>query len=256
MAEQQEQIQTLERGSIYFFYRPRVEEEDPDSVEDVERMYMVLSPAQKDRYRLAVIGRKQLPDPSRSGRDKFWGFVSTVRKDPKNIDRELQGETYTTKTRGTRHLPAARPLGEGVYRILRHEDHTHFVYALELPHDTGDVQEEFRLEEEASYVISIKNPQKGSPQAAGLSKDQQAEFPKALQEVFRGRRFADANPPEFLDRQGTEFLLIAASGDVKEELGITLHPEREEASSADIFKDLKMDRHQHPVEPLFEGEWA
>lgn len=255
MAKKKEGGVTLERGSVYFFYRPKVEEEDPGSLSELQRFYMVMSPEKRDRYRLAVIGRKRLPHPGRSGGARSWGFVDIVRKNPKSIAEELGGEVYGTKTRGQRHAPAARPAGEGVYRIVRHDDHTHFVYALELPKSTGEVQEDLRLEEQASYVISIKNPERGSPVAVGLGEDRQAKFSKKLMERFRGRRFSEADPPDFLDKQGAEFLLISASEDVKEELGITLETERESAASADIFKDLKVDKKARPTEPLFKGKW-
>jgi hypothetical protein len=50
-------------------------------------------------------------------------------------------------------------------------------------------------------------------------------------------------------------VLISASEDVSEELGIELHPEDETITSADIFNDLKMERSVHPLKPLFKGEW-
>lgn len=250
-----ENVETLERGNIYFLYRPRVEEEEPEGVGDVQRLYMVLSPDDKKKYRLAVLGRKKLPDPSKSGGGRFWGFVESVSNRPDPIREELQEHEYGTKTRGERHLPAARPVGEGVYRILRHGNHTHLVYALELPEKPGPAQKELNIEEEASYVISIKNPEKGGPRAAGLSEEKAAEYPKYLQEAFRDRRFGEADPPQFLDHEGTEFLLVSASDDLKEELGIELETEHETEATAEIFKDLRLQKSEHPLEPLFEGKW-
>ncbi|MFO7595033.1 MAG: hypothetical protein R6W92_01670 [Desulfocurvibacter africanus] len=248
-------VQTLEKGSVYFFYRPKVNEEEPSGLGDVERMYMVLSPGRRDRVRLAVVGHKKLPDPSEKGRRKYWGFVDMVRKDPTAIRDELGSDEYRTKTRGRQHLPAARPVGEGVYRILRHGDHTHLAYALELPDKTGKVQKDLNIAREASYIISVKNPESGGKPQAGLSDGQQADFPKKLQEEFRGRKFADVDPPEFLDHEGCEFLLIPASDDVKEELGLELNPEHETRHSADVFQELRLDVDENPVRPLFEGKW-
>lgn len=248
-------IQTLERGQIYFFYRPRVEEHDPHSTRDIQQLYMVLSPDGQKRYRLVILGRKKLPDPSQSGRGRFWGFIETVTSSPQSIERELEEQKYATKTRGERTRPAARPAGEGVYRILRHDDHTHLVYALELPRQPDEVQRELRIEEEASYIISIKNPEQGSPRAAGLSEEKQAAYPKILQKAFRDRKFVEADPPRFLDYEGTEFLLISASDDVSDELGVQLHTDREQETTADIFQDLKLDKDKHPLEPLFQGKW-
>lgn len=36
-------IKTPESGNIYLFYRPRVEEDEPEGIEDLQRFYFVLS---------------------------------------------------------------------------------------------------------------------------------------------------------------------------------------------------------------------
>ncbi len=254
--QEQEKAVTLERGDIFFFYRPKVEEEDPDSLSDVQRMYMVLKPENKKKVRLAIVGKKRLPDPNKSGKGRNWGFVETVRNSPDFLKEEFAQESYQTKTRGERHTPPARPLGEGVYRIVRHSGHTHLVYALELPESPGPAQEETRIEDQASYIISIKNPEKGSPVATGLSEDRKAEYPRKLQEKFRDRRFADADPPEFLDKEGTQFILASASEDIEDELDINMRPEDESIDQAGIFSQLHLDRSERPTKPLSEGDWA
>lgn len=255
MANNADSTTTLEDGNVYFFYRPRVEEEAPEGPEDVQRLYMVLSPKGAQRYRLILIGRKHLPDTSRAGKEREWGFVDKVRNRPQGIARELQEQSYTTKTRGKRHLPAARPAGEGVYQIVRHDNHTHLVYVLELPKDPGGVQKELEIDEEASYIISVKNPEAGSPRAAGLGPDQQAEFPQRLKETFRGRKFSELDPPDFLNYEGAELLLVSAAEDPEQELGIHLDADSENRSSADIFRDLHVKKSEHPLAPLFEGAW-
>lgn len=248
-------VKTLERGSIYFLFRPKVEKESPRSLEDVQRMLVVLSPEGRRPYRLLVIGRKQLPGPEQRGRERNWGFVDQVSDDAESIEERLDPESYATKTRGERRIPAVRPVGEGVYRVVRHGDHTHLAYALELPKKTGEAQEAFNLEKEANYIISVKNPEKGAPPGAGLSGGERARFPASLQEKFRDRRFCELDPPDFLDYEGAEFVLISAREDVRETLGIELEAEDEDARTADIFKDLKMEKSVHPLRPLFGGEW-
>src|SRR5690606_39241397 len=139
---------------------------------------------------------------------------------------------------------AARPAGEGIYAIVAHgeggERHTHLAYALELPEEPGEVQQELQLPEVSSYVVSVKNPEAPSPSSAGLRGAQKAELPGALMERFRGRRFADLDPPEFLDHEGTELMFVGASEDVKEELGIELDPKHESEQTADLCSDLRM----------------
>jgi hypothetical protein len=249
-------VETLEDGHIYFLYRPRVEEHEPSGPDDLQQLYMVLSPTGKKSYRLAIIGREALPDPTREGHERYWGFVDAVTATPRELMDGLTEQTYQTKTRGTRHQPAARPAGEGVYALLRHDDHTHLAYALELPSDTGAVQTALNIADEASYVISVRNPEKGAPPRAQLPERQKADFPQRLMEVFHDRKFAEVDPPEFLDHEGAAFVMIAASESPEEELGIELDTDREDRASADIFNDLRLRKSEHPVEPLLKGDWA
>lgn len=247
------EIQTLEQGDIYFFYRPRVEEKQPEGLSDVQRFYMVLS--SDGFYRLMVLGHKKMPDPEQRGHRKYWGFVQKVDDNADTIRNELSGVEYGTKTRGERFQPGARPAGEGVYRILRHGDHTHLIYSLELPREPGEVQGDLDIAEEASYIISVKNPEQGGPRAPGLSKDREVEYPQDLMDVFDGRRFANVDPPDLLNYDGAEFILIPASGDIDRELGIELDTDQESLDSADLFKNLRIDRRNKPTEPLTRGEW-
>ena len=244
----------LEQGNIYFLYRPKVQEEHPSGKRDVERFYMVLCPAGKKIYREIIIGQKELPESS-SSNERNWGFVKKVTKTPQELEQEFKEAEYSTKTRGERKLPAARPAGEGVYAIVRHDDHTHLAYSLELPEKPRKVQQEFRIKDEASYIISIKNPDKPAPPKVGLRSQQKTDYPQKLKDLFRDRRFADADPPDFLNYEGTELILIG-TGEDPAELGIALHTEHETEASADIFTDLKLNRKEHPVKPLFEGEFV
>ncbi|MFP4416160.1 MAG: hypothetical protein ACLFSB_02710 [Chitinispirillaceae bacterium] len=248
-------VETRERGDIYFFYRPKIEQEEPHERSDVQRMYFVMSPEDRHRYRLAIVGGKRMPDPSQSATTRLWGFIDMVRKDPKSIRQELMEQTYSTKTRGRRRVPAARPFGEGVYRIVKHDGHTHLVYALELPKQEREPQHALNVEDQASYVISVKNPQRPSPRGAGLGPKQEAQYPKYLMEKFRGRKFSEVDPVEFLDHEGAEMMLVSASEDIQDELGITLDVENETKASADIFRDLHVDSNNRPTEPLFTGVW-
>jgi hypothetical protein len=48
----------LERGDIFFFYRPDVEEESPGGLIDVRRFHVVLRAEGVEALRLITIGRK------------------------------------------------------------------------------------------------------------------------------------------------------------------------------------------------------
>lgn len=250
-------VQVLEQGDIYFFYRPRIEHEQATDVEELQRLYMVLAP-DGGPVRLIVIGRKRMPEiveGEARGSERQWGIVDKVAKTPEPVVRDLAAETYQTRTRGTRERPAARPAGEGRYRLVRHEDHTELAYELELPQQPAEVQRELRIPQQAGYILSVKNPERpGPPQFAGRP---QASYPKELQQRFGGRKFIDAEPPHLLDYENAQVLLTGArAGEVEEELGLRIDTERETAETAEIFRELHVDRRQHPAKPLFQGKWA
>ena len=196
--------QVLERGNIYFVYRPRVEETSVSGLEDIQRFFVILSPHNNQRHRLIVIGRKKLPEIE-DRHERNWGFVQKVAHDADDIESELDRITYVTKTRGERHLAPARPAGEGVYAIVRHEDHTHLAFALELPSKPGEVQGELNIPQQGSYIITVRNPEQPPPPGIGLPDDEKPELPQRLRARFRGRRFVPVDPPDFLDCEGTEF---------------------------------------------------
>ena len=76
-----------------------------------------------------------------------------------------------------------------------------------------------------------------------------------LQIRFEGRRFTELEPPDFLDHEGAETLLVGAKPTVLDELGRVVDPERETEATADIFNELLMEKSVHPVAPLLSGRW-
>lgn len=249
-----ENVELLEKGHIYFFYRPKIDAKDAiESKEDVQNFYCALSPKDDKYTRLLIIGQEALPDLS--NHEKFWSFVTRASTSKKQIREELESYSYETETRGEREQPPARPCGEGIYRIVKHDDHTHLVYALELPKKRSDVQKALNIKREGNYIISVKNPEKGQPKNAGLSKDQKADFPKRLEEKFEDRRFVPLDPADFLNYENAEILFIGVDKGVKDELGIDLNPKNKSKNNADIFKDLHIDKEENPIEPMLTGKW-
>ncbi|XP_010537752.1 PREDICTED: uncharacterized protein LOC104812337 isoform X2 [Tarenaya hassleriana] len=299
-----------ERGEIFFFYRPKVNKEDPHSVDDVQRLYLVMrpesgeSPVEEKQHHLSgkegskpdssssaaregssssssggdgghgvekvnieeqhllrfiVMGKKRLPDP-RKRSQPFWGFVELVTTHVDDVKTALRGEEYVTATRGHRHKPPARAVGEGIYRILRHKPkptrkhHTHLVYKLEFPSESHEPQESFNIEPEGSFLIQIKNPeQQGGREGYGLSGPQRkhkAQFPAHLQAHLGQTRFSPSDPPDFLNYEGCEFLLISASDDIEEELGMELEPDESSCDLVETFGD------DIDTTPLLRGTWG
>ncbi len=247
------EVRVAERGDVFFFYRPRVERNAPRGEDDVQRFLVVLAPEGAPRFRLVTVGRKRLPGASERARERNWGWVMKVAGAPEELEGDLRGYRYETKTRGVRDQPAARPAGEGRYVIARHGAHTHLAYALARPEVPGPVQRELGIEASASLVVAVKNPHWPTPPGAnaGLAPEVEAFYPEALQAAFRGRRWA-ALEPGHLDREGAELVLVGTREEPEAELGLRLEAEEPD----DVLGLFGLDPADHPVAPLFRGDWA
>jgi hypothetical protein len=86
--------QVLERGNIHFVYRPRVEATSASGLEDIQRLFMILSPHDNERLRLIVLGRKGLPEIE-DRHERSWALSrrSRVMRIPADAeDREAPGD--------------------------------------------------------------------------------------------------------------------------------------------------------------------
>src|SRR6266700_1624404 len=232
----------LERGDIFFLYRPLVDEDAPSSLADVQRFFIVLRPQRSDRLRLLVVGRKRLPDLRRHERN--WGFVAQVTRNPATIEEALREATYATKTRGEQRQPAARPAGEGRYAVALLDGQMHLAYVLEHPAHPAEVQRAFKIAPQASFALSVKNPEKDSPPGTGLDAAQEVVYPERLQREFRGRRF-EREDIRLLDAEGAEFILVGARGDPEAVYDIDIEAGRH----SDILRELDMAPSRHPIAP-------
>ncbi|KAK1248649.1 hypothetical protein MKX08_006869 [Trichoderma sp. CBMAI-0020] len=267
----------LEKGVIYFFIRGRVDVEKPKEVNDIARSFIILRPIAHDaklsegplrdagNTRILVLPKKVLPS---SGRERFLSFVEKSGASYDEIKGQfLAGEEYETKTKGTRHTPAATPIGEGVYAITSTGRESHLAYMLTIPQKLGEVQNALKLKEQGSFIISTKNPKYPSPASARLPKD--PEYPKKILEEFRDLRWIPSRPNHF-DYNNSQILLIGESSGI--EKAMTPQEEDEKAnkekpleameeleeedlkrmkhmpgdSSASIYADLKAHAEDYP----------
>ncbi|WP_422929856.1 hypothetical protein [Singulisphaera sp. PoT] len=243
----------LERGDLLFFYRPDVDETSPEGLLDVRRFHLVLRPEGKDILRLITVGRKQLPEAAEEGRS-YWAFVERVFHSPDELRDTLDGARYETETLGERQLPRARPVGEGIYALARHGRSTVLAYALDLPKEMGEVQHAFHVEREGQFVISVKNPAADSPSGSGLEDSRRADFPEELLERFGDRRWTPAEPPEFLDYEGAELVLIGGR-EASDDLDMELDPHEDARAHAALLKALHLEKSDRTNRPLYEGVW-
>lgn len=251
---QKDKIETLEQGDIYFLYRPKIGEFAPQGTQDVQKLYVILKPENQELFRLMVVAEKRLPKAY--DEDKYWGYIESVMRSAEEIKQHFSGRVYTTKTVGERGQPSGRPAGEGIYRIVRHGNHSHFVYSLSFPKTIGPVQKDLGLQPEANMIISLINPNTPTPRQVDLSRISKVNYPPDLNQQFGKRKFLSLNTTTYLNYPGTLVLLIAVSRSISDELGISLEVEAESKSANEVFEDLKLERSRHRTEPLFKGRWA
>lgn len=214
----------LERGDVFFAYRPRVGEEYAGELADVQRMWMILSPRDRALHRRLVVGKKRLP----RRRERHWAYVDQVARNPLRLVDDLHETHYWTKTRGMRRQATARALGEGVYALVRDPDEKchRLIYRLELPEEPGAVQHDLGIRDEGAFI------------ATAFATYGTTKFTPVTSDI--------------LDREGEEIILIGASDD----LGVALPVDRSVADAADIFRGLAIEDSEHPLRPLFDGMWA
>ncbi|MCJ1399324.1 hypothetical protein MMC11_002526 [Xylographa trunciseda] len=207
----------LEKGIIYFFFRGRVNIDDPSNVDDLARSYIVLRPlphgaklgdgpiGDDGNNRILALPKKVLPV---SPKDRFMVFVEQAKSSMEDIKKNhLTPSDYATKTAGTRHTPAATPVAEGVYAITTTGRESHLAYIVTIPSELSEVQRDVGLSERGSFVTSIKNPQYPGPANTNLPKG--PEFPQEFIDEFRSLRWMPLQP-KFLDYKNCQILLIGS----------------------------------------------
>ena len=186
----------LEKGIIYFFFRGRVNVPEPSNVNDIARSYIVLRPlphgaklgdgpiGDAGNNRLLALPKKVLPV---SPKDRFMVFVERSSTSVEEIKDSLASSDYMTKTAGSRHTPAAAPIGEGVYAITTTGRESHIAYILTIPSELSEVQQDVGLKERGSFITSVRNPQYPGPANTSLPKG--PEYPQEYGTAVKYLRF-------------------------------------------------------------------
>jgi len=216
--EEAQPSNVLEKGIIYFFTRGRVGTDNPDSVQDLQRSFMVMHPLpagakitdgtvqEMNNLRLLALPKKVWP---KGPNDKFMSFVEKAGTSMAELkDDFFKGSEYSTKTTGTNHTPNVSLVGEGVYAFTNTgggRGAAHLVYMLTVPSSLGEVQQDIGLKEKGSFVISLKNPE--APGPANASLPQKPDWPGEFIEEFGGRGWMPAEP-KHLDYANAQILMI------------------------------------------------
>ena len=285
--DQKATAEVLEKGDIFFFYRPKTKIVDDSSggevksIEDIRRFFMVTATTaanteseqqqqfdgtnrktpkeekeeESSRYRLFVIGKKSLPEirtTEARRSERYWAKVGGIFENPQVLTSELLSDEF-------RKGDAARPVGEGKYAIVKHQDHAELAYVLEMPEEPGEAQKELGIEKEASYIVSIINPKVPVP-AGYPSSEEPPNYPEyVLKEFGENENFVPlARDLRFIDFQNAQMILVGAREGrnvIQKEFGIDIEEEKETLHSADIFSKLKIEKEKVPTKPLIEGKF-
>ena len=281
--DQEATVEVLEKGDIFFFYRPKAKVIDDGSggdvksIEDIRRFFMVTATAanteneqqqqfdgtnsktpkegESPRYRLFVIGKKSLPEirtTEARRSERYWAKVGGIFENPQELTGELLSDEF-------RKGDAARPVGEGKYAIVKHQDHAELAYVLEMPEEPGEAQRELGIEKEASYIVSIINPKVPVP-AGYPSSEEPPNYPESiLKEFGENENFISlARDLRFINFQNAQMILVGAREGrdvIQKEFGIDIKEEKETVHSADIFSKLKIEKDKVPTKPLIEGKF-
>jgi hypothetical protein len=188
-------IEVLERGDISFFFRPAVQAADAIvTTLGVQSFFVVLSAAQ-GTHRRVRIGRKRMPAPTG---ERFWARVERVGSLQRVLGGQLEDEQYATKTRGDRYQPGARPIAQGCYAFVRHDDHVHLVYRVD--QIEPDAPDEVRVPEATSNIVLFERAQGGRA------------------------TWTTEGEPALLDDEGYELVLVGVDDEPERELGIDVLP--------------------------------
>jgi hypothetical protein len=274
-------VKTLEQGDIFFFYRPKVSSQEIKSIDDVRRFYMVLCPEDEQKiidntnndtninakkkkiYRLLIIGKKSLPEIRRTearSSERFWAQVGGIFYDSKKLGEDLTAEEF-------RKGDAARPVGEGKYAIIEHQNHTELAFILEMPQEIGEAQKELGIQKEATYIITVINPNKPVPEGYSTAQAERPKYPEDIEKYLNNiqdKFISLSQNLNLINYQNAQVVLIGAREGkdiIKQEIGLDIETEDEGgdkeniSSSADIFTKLKIRKEQVPIKPIIEGKF-
>jgi hypothetical protein len=143
----------LEHGDIQFCFRPTVQPAQAEAyVLGIQSFFAILSPAGREFHRRMRVGKKRMPKP----KERLWARIEKVGTLQRALGEQLEAEAYTTKTRGDRYQPAARPIALGGYAFVQHGDHVHLEYEVE-PFGFEDAPDDVRVDS-ASHVVLFEAP--------------------------------------------------------------------------------------------------
>lgn len=214
---------------------------------------------EKKIYRLFIIGKKSLPEIRKTearSSERFWAQVGVIFYDSQNLVEDLTAVEY-------KKGDAARPVGEGKYAIIEHQNHVELAFILERPLEIGEAQKELGIQKEASYIITVINPYKPVSEGYPTAEAERPKYPKDIQKFLNktdGKFIPLSQNLTLINYQNAQIILIGAREGkdvIKQEIGLDIETEegKENLFSSDIFTKLKIRKEQVPIKPLIEGKF-
>jgi hypothetical protein len=130
-------------------------------------------------------------------------------------------------------IPATQPIAEAAYAITSNGRESHLAYSIDQNTTSEELQIEFGLRHEGSFICLVKNP--SAPGLANATLDNPAGYPEGIQKKFGNLRWMPLEP-ELLNYQNAQLLLI---GEGEGGIGRVL---------VEQSKDAKNDEKETPAE--------
>ncbi len=244
----------LERGDIFFFYRPAHAGPTPGSLLDVNRFHIVLRPEGGERLRYLTVGKKRLP-ARRAGPPQL-GIRGRRVRGPGGAARRAAGRGRRSGHQ-PRRQPARRPCrpARASTRLVRRGRNTRARLCARAPRAARRSPARVQHRPPRPSDRDHQEPRVPSPEGIGLDEERKAPSPRNSRSASAPASGSAPTRPPFLDHEGAEFLLIAGD-DPAEDLGVDLAPESEDESTADVFRELHLEPSDRTIKPLFEGTWS
>ncbi|KAI0308319.1 hypothetical protein B0F90DRAFT_1807553 [Multifurca ochricompacta] len=280
---------TIEYGHIYFFYRPKVKQDEVHIIDDVARFHMLLVPhppgfatytegkrpenrrcmntrfprtrcKTRQNFHPLSIEKKQLPEPSKGGgtaggrKETFLATVTVVGDDLTSLEKVSPGSKSDV----------------GVYVVVNNElrvpseRSTHSGYCLSHPAEPDQPQKSLGLHTSPSRLkihshllqaVGALGYRQRSAQSTRTG-SWMISLEGAAKKGARIFRFASVESVELLEYEGAELLMMAARAG-GEGLETSLGEGRGDGNKGvidEVMRELHTDSVKFQAEPL-EGQW-
>lgn len=247
------QAQILERGSLLFLYRPKADVAHAQGAADVEHLYLMLMPDDRERHKSRVYLLSGISLPSPASGERATALALDVDPDPRVAIDDLQEQAAQAPG-----PPWARIAGEGRYATFKHQVSTYLAYVLDRPEQPGPVQQALHIEGQGNFQVWAKAPTAPSQ----FEQARQPLYPSRLKNRFVGYEQVPLEPTDLLDYAGTQILLAAADPQAKHALGLRLERDGQNQRERQALQLLHKEERRAAqegvalFEPMAEGHWA